>query len=173
MVESERGRILPFENSLKLMIGIDGYMSLPCPVHRKWFQRGQQRPQLRLPSVQDRLHHFWRQPYQSRRRRAGATHSRGWAAGSACLRWVMAVSGAFVNTPFTPLRNIVACWSRQRAACLLYPFQGKLLQTPRQRHPSGWRPFRRAGSFCLNSSWAFPKWLPALVRPPSALMAAR
>ena len=49
--------------------------------------------------------------YQSRRRRTGATHSRGGAAGSACSRWAMAVSGAFVNTPFTPLRNIVACTS--------------------------------------------------------------
>ena len=48
---------------------------------------------------------------QSRRRRAGATHSRGGAPGSACSRWAMAVSGAFVNTPFTPLRNIVACRS--------------------------------------------------------------
>ncbi len=32
---------------------------------------------------------------------------------------------------------------------------------------------KRGGSVCFNSSVAFPKWLPALVRPPSALMAAR
>ena len=31
----------------------------------------------------------------------------------------------------------------------------------------------RAGSVCLNSSGAFPKWVSALVRPPSGLMAAR
>jgi tripartite-type tricarboxylate transporter receptor subunit TctC len=31
----------------------------------------------------------------------------------------------------------------------------------------------RTGSVYLNSPWAFPKWLPALVRPPSGLMAAR
>ncbi len=31
----------------------------------------------------------------------------------------------------------------------------------------------RTGSVYLNISWAFPKWLPALVRPPSGLMAAR
>jgi NAD(P)-dependent dehydrogenase (short-subunit alcohol dehydrogenase family) len=31
----------------------------------------------------------------------------------------------------------------------------------------------RAGSVCLNSSWASPKCIPALVRPPSGLMAAR
>jgi hypothetical protein len=31
----------------------------------------------------------------------------------------------------------------------------------------------RAGSVCLNSSWAFPKCIPALVRPPSGLIAAR
>ncbi len=31
----------------------------------------------------------------------------------------------------------------------------------------------RAGSVCLNSSGAFPKCIPALVRPPSGLMAAR
>jgi len=33
--------------------------------------------------------------------------------------------------------------------------------------------FLRAGSVYLNNPWAFPKWLPALVRPPSGLMAAR
>ncbi len=65
----------------------------------------------RLPPIQDRLNHFRRRQHQSRRRRAGATHSRGLAPGSACSRWAMAVSGAFVNTPFTPLRNIVACRS--------------------------------------------------------------
>ena len=32
---------------------------------------------------------------------------------------------------------------------------------------------RRGGSVCLNSSGAFPKWVSALVRPPSGLMAAR
>jgi hypothetical protein len=31
----------------------------------------------------------------------------------------------------------------------------------------------RGGSVCLNSSGAFPKWVSALVRPPSGLMAAR
>ncbi len=31
----------------------------------------------------------------------------------------------------------------------------------------------RGGSVRFNSSVAFPEWLPALVRPPSALMAAR
>ncbi|MFO0154838.1 MAG: hypothetical protein ACK53U_11625 [Alphaproteobacteria bacterium] len=31
----------------------------------------------------------------------------------------------------------------------------------------------RGGSVCLNSSWAFPKWVSASVRPPSGLMAAR
>jgi hypothetical protein len=31
----------------------------------------------------------------------------------------------------------------------------------------------RTGSVYLNISWAFPKWLPALVRPPSGLMEAR
>jgi hypothetical protein len=40
------------------------------------------------------------------------------------------------------------------------------------RHIQMQREFR-GGSVCLNSSVAFPKWLPALVRPPSALMAAR
>ena len=32
---------------------------------------------------------------------------------------------------------------------------------------------KRAGSVCLNSSGAFPKCIPALVRLPSGLMAAR
>jgi hypothetical protein len=31
----------------------------------------------------------------------------------------------------------------------------------------------RGGSVCLNSSWASPKCIPTLVRPPSELMAAR
>ena len=31
----------------------------------------------------------------------------------------------------------------------------------------------RTGSVYLNSPWAFPKCIPALVRPPSGLMAAR
>lgn len=35
------------------------------------------------------------------------------------------------------------------------------------------REFLRAGSVYLNISWAFPKWLPASVRLPTGLMAAR
>jgi hypothetical protein len=52
-------------------------------------------------------------------------------------------------------------------------FANVLPLTGSQQLEAGLAMGMRTGSVYLNISWAFPQWLPALVMPPSGLMAAR